>query len=232
VIVDATIQQLRTYCPPFGGRVAGAADFQQGLKNYNANMALPAAYVILLDQESDGNHNMVGLYQFVRKTIGVVVELDATGDRRGQAPAMSTEAIQTALNLALLNWPPAMCLTVNQQGYWFSGGRPLDLDRARLFYQFEFALNTVLDDTDGWQPPSVPLESIEVDIFKVPPQDMLVDEPAAIVKIATFGSIWDGGQSLWDGGLTTWDQTAVAGSIWDGDATTWDNNQSLWDWGI
>jgi hypothetical protein len=201
------------------------------LQNYNANMPLPAAYVILLDQESDGNHNMVGLYQFVRKTIGVVVELDATGDRRGQAPAMSTEDIQVALNHALLNWPPAMCLTVNQQGYWFSGARPLDLDRARLFYQFEFALNTVLDDTDGWQPPSVPLESIEVDIWKVPPQDMLVDVPAAIIKIHTQeGSIWDGGQSLWDAGLSTWDQgVAVAGSTWDSGASLWDNAQSLWD---
>jgi hypothetical protein len=41
------------------------------------------------------------------------------------------------------------------------------------------------------------VESIEVGIFKVPPQNMAIDEPAAIVKINTQqGSIWDGGQSL------------------------------------
>ena len=89
MILDATIQQLRAYCPPFAGRVAGVADFRLGLQNYNATMLLPAAYVVPLDQESDGNSAMVGLYQFVRKTLGVVVELDARADRRGQDPAMS-----------------------------------------------------------------------------------------------------------------------------------------------
>jgi hypothetical protein len=185
VIVDATIQQLRSYCPPLAGRVAGAADFQQGLRNYNANMPLPAGYVLPLDQDSEGNRDMVGIFQVVRKTFGIIVEFDATGDRRGQAPVMTYDDVEKALFAALLNWPPAVCVTLNQQGFFLTGGRFLDLDRARLFYQWEFALNYVLDDTDGWQPPSVPLESIEVDIFKVPPQDMATDQPAAIVKIDT-----------------------------------------------
>jgi hypothetical protein len=57
VILGATIEQLRAYCPLFGGRVAGAADFQKGLRDYNENMPLPAAYVLPLDQESDGNRD-------------------------------------------------------------------------------------------------------------------------------------------------------------------------------
>jgi hypothetical protein len=121
----------------------------------------------------------------VRRSVAVVVELDARADRRGQQPAMTYDAIEKALFSALLNWVPGECITRNNQGYWIEGGHFLDLDRARLFYQWEFALDTILDDTDAWQIPSVPLESIEVDIFKVPPQDMETDTPAAIVVIPT-----------------------------------------------
>jgi hypothetical protein len=185
MILDATIQQLRTYCAPLAGRVAGTADFRLGLQNYNENMALPAAYVVPLDQESPGFDSMTGLYQFVTKTLGVVVELDARTDRRGQDPAMNYDTIEAALFSTLLNWVPGTCITQNNQGFWFLGGHFLDLDRARLFYQWEFALNYILDDTDGWQPDSVPLESIELDIWKVPPQDMTVDDPAAVVVIDT-----------------------------------------------
>ena len=64
------------------------------------------------------------------------------------------------------------CRTSDQQGFWFHGGRFLDLDRARLFYQWEFALNWQITDDDGWHDPDFPLVSVEVDIFKVPPQDM------------------------------------------------------------
>jgi hypothetical protein len=133
-VIDATIAQLRTYCPPLKGNVAGAADFRLGLQNYNATLPLPAAYVVPLDQDREGFAQMVGLYQFVRKTVGVIVELDASADRRGQDPAMSYDAIEAALFSALLNWVPGTCITQNNQGFWFSGGRFLDLDRARLFY--------------------------------------------------------------------------------------------------
>ena len=180
-VIAATIAQLRAYCPPFGGRVAGAADFERGLRHYNANMVLPAAYVIAPSPASDGNLALTGTLEYVRRTLAVVVELDATADRRGQAPVMTFEAIEAALQRALLNWQPGVCLTRNQQGYFFTGGRFLDLDRARLFYQWEFALDTQLDDTDAWAPPSEPLETIEVDIFKAPQ----TATPAVIIKVPT-----------------------------------------------
>jgi len=183
LIIDATIEQLRTYCPLLEGRVAGAAQFTLGLQNYNTNMALPAGFVLPLDQSSEGNSSMVGLYQFVRKVVGVVVEFDAKPDRRGQAPVMKYDEMQACLFSSLLNWVPGTCITQNQQGYWFEGGRFLDLDRARLFYQWEFALNTILDDTDAWQIPSVPLDQIEVDIYN----RVIADPPgpAAVVVIPT-----------------------------------------------
>jgi hypothetical protein len=190
-ILDATIGHLRAYCPPFAGRVAGAADFARGLQDYNENMALPAAYVVPLDQESEGNRNMTGLFQFVRKTVGVVVELDARNDRRGQDPAMTYDAIEAAIFASILNWAPVECRIPNSQGYWFSGGRFLDLDRARLFYQWEFAITYQLTEEDGWHEPDplIDLTGIELDIYHpVPPWEMPPPDghpPAVIVKLDT-----------------------------------------------
>lgn len=188
MILGATIEQLRTYCPPFGGRVAGAADFAHGLINYNENMALPAAYVVPLDQEVEsGNKNMVGYWQIVRKTIGVIVELDA-GDRRGQKPAMQYDEIEAALFSAVLGWAPVECRVPGKSGYEFLGGRALDLDRARLFYQWELLLEYTLTDEDGWQQPAGDdLMGIQVEVYSkegavpVEPDDI----PAAIIVIPT-----------------------------------------------
>jgi len=173
-ILGPTIEQLRSRCPAFAGRVAGAADFRQGLENYNANMALPAAYVVPLDQEAERNSVMTGFIQLVEKTIGVVVELDARADRRGQDPAMSYETIETQLFKSLLLWAPAGCRVPNLQGYQFRGGRFLDLDRARLFYQWEFLLPWQIDNGDAFDPTedAIPLCGVELDIFKAPPFDM------------------------------------------------------------
>jgi hypothetical protein len=69
------------------------------------------------------------------------------------------------------------------RGMSFDGGRFLDLDRARVFYQWEFGVNWMITDEDGFQPPSFPLSTIEVDLFKAPanPGDM----PAVVIQVPT-----------------------------------------------
>jgi hypothetical protein len=194
MILGPTIEHLRSYCPPFAGRVAGAADFKQGLEKYNATMPLPAAYVLPAEQDGeDGNENMVGYFQIVKKTVEVVVELNATGDRRGQTPAMQYDDIEAALFAAMLNWAPVGCRVPNMQGYQFLNGGFLDLDRARLFYAWRFLLPYQLTELDGWNPDGwnpdgtdpdgVPLNTIELDVFHAPvsPGDL----PPAVVQIPT-----------------------------------------------
>jgi hypothetical protein len=191
MILGPTIEHLRTYCPPFAGRVAGSADFRQGLENYNATMALPAAYVIPAEQDGEGgNENAnggTGYFQIVKKTIEVVVELDATGDRRGQTPAMSYDDIEAALFAAMLNWAPVGCRVPGMLGYQFVGGGFLDLDRARLFYSWRFLLPYQLTELDGWQQPDEgPLNSIELDVFHAPGAVGVPGQlPAAVVQIPT-----------------------------------------------
>jgi hypothetical protein len=173
-VIDVTINQLRAYCPPFAGRVAGAADFRKGLQNYNATLtappgAFPAGWVVPLDQDSEGNQNYpggTGLQQIVTKRVAVIVEFDARPDRRSQAPTSEYDDMEAALFAAILNWRPVQCRMVGNQGYWFAGGNFLDLDRARLFYQWVFALNWQITDADGWhEPDPAPPLSVEVDLY-------------------------------------------------------------------
>jgi len=183
-IMATFISQLRANAPIFANRVAGAAEFYAGLKNYNTSLALPAAYVLPLGQEAESNQAAGGdLIQIVHKSIGVAVELDAQTDRRGQDPAMQFPIIEAQLFASVLN----MILKDNcprmSRGVYFQGARYLDLDRARLFYQWEFGLDWQIGTQDGVQIQSVPLAAIEVDIFKAPvaPWDM----PAAVIQIPT-----------------------------------------------
>jgi|HubBroStandDraft_3_1064219.scaffolds.fasta_scaffold00005_36 hypothetical protein len=205
-VIDETIQQLRDYCPLLAGRVAGAANFANGLQNYNANMPLPAAYVIPLSEEAEPNQVMIGLIQKVHRTIGVVVEFDATADRRGQVPAMHFDAMEAGILRALLNWPPTWCRTPNNQGFQLSGGRTLDLDRARLFYQWEFGLDWQIDDAqDGWQPLGDPLEFIELHVHKAPLSGH--PWPAAVMRVNMQPpTVWDDPRrpTQWDDTRTVW----------------------------
>ncbi len=165
--LNAAIMQLRRQAPIFGGdpitgkngRVAGAADFAQAIED-QAWMDLPAAYVIPLDEDSDENPPGPGLDQHITERIGVIVELDNTADRRGQAPAAQLHDVRTAVFAALLNWriDPVSAA----QGLAYGGGRLLQLDRARLFFQWEFTLHRLLTDADGWQEPTPDFAEVDV----------------------------------------------------------------------
>jgi hypothetical protein len=95
---------------------------------------------------------------------------------------MQMEIVETQIFASCLNLVLGDCRMT--QGAYFAGARYLDLDRARLFYQWEFTLDWQITELDGVQPLSIPLESIEVDIFKGP--DVLPGtDPAAVVVIPT-----------------------------------------------
>ena len=205
MILGNVIEHLRVHCPPLQGRVAGAADFARGLANYNATMRLPAAYVVPLDQDSPGFVAMIGGIQNIAKTVGVVVEFDATADRRGQAPAMEWDMVEAALIKALVTWTPAICRTPNHQGLWLSGGRFLDLDRARLFYRWEFSMIYQLAIEDTWEWPSEPLEEIDLNVHLHP---LAAHPDPAIRQRLNLQpvTVWDdpNNETIWDDGRTHW----------------------------
>ena len=182
MIYDVFIQQLRDNAPVFAGRVAGAAEFYKGLRDYNTSLALPAAFVLPLNQEADSNQIMNGLIQIVHKGVAVAVELDAQQDRRGQAPMMQFELIEQQIFGSCLGLMLGECRM--QQPSYFTGARYLDLDRARLFYQWEFGLDWQITDADGWQgDQGFPIESIELDGFHAPGAIGVPGSPPAFVTV-------------------------------------------------
>ena len=97
------------------------------------------------------------------------------------------------------------------------GGHFLDLDRARLFYQWEFALDVTLSDQDG----------ADLDIRDpdwAPLRDIVVSLPEPTFRTLTKRTdwyeyaLWDGGDSQWDDGASQWDETLIP---WDDDRTMW-----------
>jgi hypothetical protein len=162
-----------------------------GLQNYNASLTspgpFPAGWVVPLDQDSPGNLNYpggVGLQQVVTKRIGVIVEFDARPDRRGQSPTSEYDEMEAGLHAAILNWRPVECRMVGNLGYWFEGGQFLDLDRARLFYQWVYALNWQITDDDGWhEPDPAPPISVQVQLYDKPGALPVEDPPDTAIAV-------------------------------------------------
>lgn len=130
--LNAVITQLRQRAPVFANRVAGAAKFQ--VLPEGANLQVPAAYVIPLDENPEPQQSSNGYRQVVEDSFAVVVALSNTVDERGQAAVTTVHDIRKLLVRALVGWQPGD--DYDQIAY--DGGSLLHLDRARMYYQFEF----------------------------------------------------------------------------------------------
>lgn len=127
------VQTLRQLSPSFEGRVGGAAEFSV-IKDA-AFLKLPAAYVVPLDDRAEDNQSQTDYWQDVTEGFGVIVVLKPL-DERGQHEAYDiVEDIKTELWRALLGYEPSPAHYPIQ----YDGGDLLDLDRGRIFYQFNFS---------------------------------------------------------------------------------------------
>lgn len=141
----AIIAAIKARCASFSNRVAGAAEFASLPEK--SVLPVPAAFVIPLDDEAQANKSDNGYLQDVRDVISVVVVIDNTPDERGQTAIYSIRTIRAELWKALLAWNPDA-----QHGrITYEGGHLLKMDRARLYYQFEFGADTELTVEDTYQ---------------------------------------------------------------------------------
>lgn len=158
--LDSVITRIRQSCPSFSERVAGAAEF--AALGPNAKVGLPAAFVIPLDDQAGEQESMNRYRQKLTDRVAVVVVLDNSADRRGQAAAAGVHALRAELWRALLLWPPGE----EYDGLMYEGGQGLDLNPAHLYYQFEFSAATEISIEDTAQPGIVAglprLESVHV----------------------------------------------------------------------
>ncbi|EHH68382.1 phage tail terminator protein [Gluconobacter morbifer] len=161
--IDTIIRQVKAYAGVFNGQVAGAAEY--AMANDTTWMQPPCAFVIPLEDEPEGNQVQNSLVQKVTETVGIIVFLDNSSDRRGQKTAtLAVNDVKKSLFSAILNWrPDDICAS---QGFRYARGGLLgDPNRARLAWQFDFAIDVTISAADGFQIGAPPL--IEIDIETV-----------------------------------------------------------------
>lgn len=147
--LTTVISALKARCPSFGAapnrRFAGAAEF--AALSEAAKLELPSGYVIPLDDEPSDQESQNGYRQAVRDVFGVVVVISNVPDERGQTSIGSIHVLRNELFKALLAWVPM----ADYGPIEYRGGTLLHVDRARLYYQFEFSTEFSVGEADTWQ---------------------------------------------------------------------------------
>lgn len=143
--LELIIGALRQRCPGLGTRVAGAAQFR--LLPESASLQVPFAFVLPLDDAPDPPTSPNVVRQYLKEGFAVVVALDNSVDERGQSASHGVHDMRAALWRALLGWKP----TSDHNGIAYEGGNLLQLDRRRLWFQFEFSAAREISPEDGWQ---------------------------------------------------------------------------------
>lgn len=169
-MLDEVITALRARCPSFANRVAGAAEFNALPEN--GKLTVPSAYVLPLDDKPGDASTGTGYRQELRDSFGVVVALANDADLRGQkATADAVRVIRPELFKALLGWGP----DDDHGPITYEGGQLQDMNRAVLWYRFEFGAETVIEQADthtGQVIAAAPaLESVTVTLDTVDHQD-------------------------------------------------------------
>lgn len=143
--LDLVINQVKTWAPDFGGRVAGAAAFKR-IKE-NTALETPCAFVLPLADDPQPPTSQNAVRQNLVDSFAVVVAVSNQTDERGQGAASSVETMRRALWKALLGWRP----TKEYDGVQYDGGSLQSIDRFQLFYQFEFGAPMEIGPEDGWE---------------------------------------------------------------------------------
>lgn len=143
--LDLIISQLRTRCASFDGRVVGAANFATVTES--TALLSPCAFVIPMDDSPEPSASQNSVRASMDETFAVVVALDNRLDERGQASGKSVHAVRAELWAALLGWRPEALYN----GIAYEGGNLMTIDRARLWWRFEFSAAMEIGPEDGFQ---------------------------------------------------------------------------------
>jgi len=149
--LNIVINQLRTYCPSFNSRVAGAGKFEK--IEETVNLALPFALVIPLDDSPGERMSLNDVRQPMIESFAVIVAVNNTADEQGQSAVNTAhDSIRAEVWKALLGWQPDGLMEKSRyRGIEYQGGNLLKIDRSRLWYQFDFGAYMEIEPEDGWQ---------------------------------------------------------------------------------
>lgn len=161
----------------FVNRIAGAAQFKQLPET--AQLAVPCAYVIPMEDTPGESKSSNTVRQALKDSFSVVVAVSNLADEKGQGGAASIHTIRAVLFASLLGWQPSQ----DYSGIVYEGGTLLSLDRARLWYQFDFSADTEIGPEDGYQKTALdalpPFEGGTMRVDAIDPSDSnIVATPA------------------------------------------------------
>jgi hypothetical protein len=112
------------------------------------SMEFPSGYVIPMDDEPQDQESSNGYKQIIRDMFAVVVVFNNKADERGQqAVTNAVRLVRKELFRAILAWEP----DEEHDRIQYEGGSLLEVNRAHLYYQFEFSAQTVIGEEDTWQ---------------------------------------------------------------------------------
>jgi len=165
--LDAVIIQLRNQTVSiFNRRIHGTAEFARIQDNGKTHLAIPAAYVMPLADQAQGNPNSIGFQQDVVEQFAVILALNNQADRTGLIAADQVYTVRSAIFQALLNWSP------NPEQYEpleYAGGQFLDLNPAVLYWRLTFQTKTRLTTEDGFQDTHPDLQDVKIGIDMAEP---------------------------------------------------------------
>lgn len=143
--LEPIIEQIRARCSVFAGKVAGSAEFK--MLDERTALAVPFAFIVPLDDQPEQNQSNVGYRQKLTESFGVVVAVSNTLDEKGQSSVASMHGIRAALWAALIGWE----VSDRHDAIVYEGGQLMGMDRARLWYQFDFSAVMEIETEDTWQ---------------------------------------------------------------------------------
>lgn len=193
--LDIVITALRLRCPSYSSRIAGAARFQ--ILPEASKLAVPQAFVIPLDDSPSESRANNAQRQSMTDSFAVIVAISNVPDEKGQAATATVRTQRTELWKALLGWQP----TDEYNGINYEGGHLLQIDRARLWYQFEFGADMEIGPTDGYEEtalaglPAFEGATINVDVID-PAADPNVQYPGPDGRIEFEVAVPQGGGDL------------------------------------
>lgn len=159
--LDTVIIQLRTQTiATFNRRIHGAAEFAPIADLDKTDLPVPCAFVIPLADRAQPQAEQNIQLQDLEERFGVIVALSNVQDRTGLTAAINVYTVREVIWKAILNWTP------DENAYKpirYYGARLLSMNRAILFWMFEFYTQSTIVDADGHQPELTDLKTIQID---------------------------------------------------------------------
>lgn len=139
--------RIRAANTSFGDRVYGSAELSVAKSEAELTYPIePEAFIVQVGEAASEN-DCTFINQMLEERFAIIIAIDNTVDTLGDNAHNNLDALRRELWKALLGWtPPDMTEPIS-----YAGGSFNDMDRSRLYYQFDFSVKTRIGPEDGYQ---------------------------------------------------------------------------------